>query len=295
MSKSKIDWLNGGDTINPFAGCRNGCDFCYARKMAHRLAHMDGTVYQKVLWATSGEDPETGIAYGDGNSFAPAVHLDVLQREQGRLCRAKTPRRVFVGSMGDICYDGLAVTFAADGSLMPMSTWWPTLGLQNRIAQFARFLLDCGTQHTILLLTKRPNLLARYVQWSTNVHLGVSITGNSDAHRIDELHRFYGSSGANEPWNECKPGVLWASVEPLLDPDFDPECLAGLDWIVVGAQTGPGVPKPTPLILQAARRVVGWCLKNNVPCFVKDNLRRSDNWLGWPREYPNFVQPQGIV
>ena len=36
MEKTKIDWCDS--TWNPVTGCWHGCEYCYARKMAHRFS-----------------------------------------------------------------------------------------------------------------------------------------------------------------------------------------------------------------------------------------------------------------
>jgi protein gp37 len=143
--------------------------------------------------------------------------------------------------------------------------------------------------HTILLLTKRPDLLDVNVVWPSNVHLGVSVTSNADAGRIATL--LEKGRAMREQVGASGPGVLWASVEPLLDPNFDALNLVGLDWVVVGAQTGVDAAKPgsqeANFRVRAAAWIVEWCRANKVPCFVKDNLCRQAGGRGaWPREFP---------
>lgn len=301
MSTSTIDWLNGGETINPFTGCLKGCRFCYARKMAYRLAHIDGTVYRRVSRARSGSEREFIYPLG-GNSFHPAVHLDVFERERERLTRYSDhgcvgyprrirQRRIFVGSMGDLCFDGEATTFDKNG--LRASEDWNTARLQRKVAVFAGVVRP----HTILLLTKRPECLVIGTPWPENAHLGVSVTGRTDAHRIETLLRWNVANrelGADAERGGVEgPGVLWASVEPLLDGDFDAELLRGLGWVVVGLQTGsgkerPGTAKMTAL-LEAVQRIVDWCAGAGVPCFVKDNARcASSGGYKWPRQIPTI-------
>jgi hypothetical protein len=202
--------------------------------------------------------------------------------------------------MGDLCFEGRAPVFGLGGTYsMDMDTAW----LQEKAARFAAAL---GTdRHTTLWLTKRPDLLVPQVPWPKNAHLGVSVTGNKDAERITELFRRRAAMTC--AWD---PSVLmWASVEPLRDYDFDPTMLTGLGWVVVGVQTGGtatanmrsrvgidthgdgtvDVTRGEALIV-AAERIVDWCYDHKVPCFIKDNLRRLKHRnrppMDWPRELP---------
>jgi len=282
---TKIDWCD--ITINPFTGCRGGCSWCYARRMARRLGSIPGSVYERVKNSGIDEDP-----------FEVAFHWDVLQREQERLTKYRRggmhagytvrPRRVFVGSMGDMCFKGTARSFGGNGERFSDLF---TLEVQNETAKWSERVGAAG--HTVLLLTKRPDLLSLNIRWPANVHLGVSVTSNADTERIatllDKVRVMREQVGPSCLGGKRGPSVLWASVEPLLDTVFDPDLLAGLDWVVVGFQTGPGASDAWPMIA-AARRIVSWCADYGVPCFVKDNARRwtlgpSTAWE-WPRQFP---------
>ncbi|MEA3225108.1 MAG: DUF5131 family protein [Planctomycetota bacterium] len=276
MSKSKIDWLVGGDTINPFTGC-NGphgkrCTFCYAQKMARRLAGMPGgEKYRRVADARHG-DP-----------FWPAFHQSVLLDAGYTLGRARKPRRVFIGSMGDMCFEG---SMFCPETYSRYEYEMHTEELQRKIAAFCAAL----PQHTFLILTKRPDLLDVEVEWPSNVHLGVSISRHSDMHRVATLRSKkmigVGSQGGGR-WHPYM--VIWASVEPLLDKLINPKYLAGLDWVVIGAETGTRKDVPASII-QAAQRVEGWCQAYGIPCFTKDNMRKADPGHHWLRELPQCIE-----
>jgi len=277
---TRIDWAD--DTVNFFTGCRHGCEFCYAKKMARRLEGVPGTVYQRVAAVDPGDDP-----------FEVAFHADVATRKLSEFQRLRGPRRIFVGSMGDMCFENEAMSFGIDGN--PCSQPTSTRSVQRMTAEFAQRL----PQHTVLVLTKRPDLLDPGVPWPGNVHLGVSVTGNADAGRIGELHRWWGSAAENQEWMHAGgPGMLWASVEPLLDASFDPVCLAGLDWVVVGMdsswryalRTNSQISVP---MMKAVERIVAWCRSNRVPVWCKGSTQALTTGT-FPQEFPRRKDRHGL-
>jgi protein gp37 len=257
--------------------------------MARRLAAIPGTVYERV-------EEASGI---DEDPFEPAFHWDVYSREQERLTKYRRggmhagytmrPRRVFVGSMGDMCFGGIAMCFN-DRSKIVCPSHMYTDGVQRETAKWSERVGAAG--HTVLLLTKRPDLLDLNVCWPANVHLGVSVTGNADAGRILELidraRIWKEQGGPSFLGGKRGPGVLWASVEPLLDYNFDPSCLAGMRWVVVGFQTGSGAMRGAEIRVPekvAVQRIMRWCAERGVPLFCKSSVEKA---LGgkWPQEYP---------
>lgn len=82
MSKTAIEWTD--ETWNPITGCvpvSEGCDNCYARRMAKRLKAMGQEKYQ------NGPD-----------GFRPTLHLGPMDDPLSW----RKPRRVFVCSMSDV-------------------------------------------------------------------------------------------------------------------------------------------------------------------------------------------------
>jgi protein gp37 len=71
-----IGWCDS--TINIITGCMNGCDYCYARRMAHRLKGRFG--------------------YPEDDPFKPTFHPDKLHDIYNLKGRGK---RIFLDSMGD--------------------------------------------------------------------------------------------------------------------------------------------------------------------------------------------------
>lgn len=240
--KSKIEWTDA--TWNPLVGCSvasPGCDNCYAaRDIHHRLANNPNP---KISGPFSGltVQPE-----GKPPEFNGTVRWREDQFDQP--LRWSKPRMVFVNSMSD--------------------TFHPKVDAQQIARIFAVMALT--GRHTFQVLTKRPQRMAalslsdafrsavayeatkiiqaatpaqaakrfddidaidRDPQWLPpwplpNVWLGTSIEDNATAWRADHLRK-------------CDAAVRWISAEPLIGP-VDELDLTGIDWVVVGGESGPG-------------------------------------------------------
>ncbi len=88
-----IGWCD--KTINPITGCLNGCEYCYARRMAYRQAGRNG--------------------YSKDVPFKPTFHPDKLAAIYDLKGKGK---RVFLDSMGDwgsigVDFDWIATTLKA--------------------------------------------------------------------------------------------------------------------------------------------------------------------------------------
>jgi protein gp37 len=80
-------------------------------------------------------------------------------------------------------------------------------------------------QHRFQILTKRAELLPDLPPLPGNVWLGVSIERQDFAWRLDHLRA-------------VDAAIRFVSAEPLLGPlDLD---LAGIDWLIAGAESAPG-------------------------------------------------------
>ena len=117
--------------------------------------------------------------------------------------------------------------------------------------------------------------------------LGTSVTCQDDAkERIPAL------------LETTRHGGRFVSVEPMLGP----VCLTpwlrdgGLDWVIIGAQTGPGAPRLDIRLVAALGRQ---CREAGVPLFVKGNVpivetrtpQEADmHVIPWPREYPEALR-----
>ena len=140
---------------------------------------------------------------------------------------------IFVNSMGDLFHEEVPVEFI------------------KRVFRT----MEETPRHTYQLLTKRADRLAEVaplLNWPDNVWMGVTVEDNGRVPRIDRLRGVPAS-------------VRFLSVEPLLGPlpDLD---LSGVDWVIVGGESGPGARPLDPEWVLAIRDK---CVESSIPFFFK--------------------------
>jgi protein gp37 len=221
---TKIEWTD--ETWNPVTGCQP--DFpcwqrCYARRMANRLAGRFG--------------------YDADEPFKPTLHADKLTQP----ARWRSPRRIFVCSMGDLFCSGVKER-------------WRRL-VFGAIIDSSELAGNYG--HTFMLLTKRPEAMYEYFQrvcsWMKkplgNLWLGISASTQAE---LDERW---------EHLREIPAAVRFVSLEPLLEEvEWSRYGLKNLDWIIAGPETGPGA---RPMDLDWVRAIRDRCQDAQVPFFYK--------------------------
>lgn len=146
----------------------------------------------------------------------------------------RKPRRVFVNSMSDLFHRGVSDAF--------IHRVWQVMGQTPR--------------HTYQILTKRPRRmrdLSESLPALPNVWLGVSVESQAYVHRLDFLR-------------QTRAAVRFVSVEPILGPVDLFLDRGGIDWVIVGGESGPGA---RPMDLDWARLVRQQCAEARVPFFFK--------------------------
>jgi protein gp37 len=146
--------------------------------------------------------------------------------------RWKRPRRVFVNSMSDLFHEDVPLDFIRS-----------VFDVMRR-----------ADQHQFQVLTKRGSRLRELVpmlDWPANVWMGVSVEYQRWTSRVDDLRTVPAS-------------VRFLSCEPLLGPlQLD---LAGIDWVIVGGESGPGA---RPMREQWAVSIQRQCQAAGVAFFFK--------------------------
>lgn len=157
-----------------------------------------------------------------------------VQRDQVDLpLRWRRPRRIFVNSMSDLFHADIPDEF-----------------IQSVFDTMLR-----GHWHNFQVLTKRAErlpLIAPKLPWPDNVWLGVSVEDAKHVWRLDCLR-------------EVPAAVRFVSIEPLLGP-ITTLNLDGIDWVIVGGESGPIHRKPDPKWVRDLRDL---CVEEEVAFFFK--------------------------
>lgn len=179
--------------------------------------------------------------------------------------RWRDARKVFVCSMTDLFGD-----------------WVPDEWIARVFA-----VMGASPRHTFQVLTKRPGRMRSLLRrWDVlpNVWLGVTIESDAYSWRANTLRQTYAA-------------VRWVSAEPLLGP-LPRLDLAGIDWLVVGGESGAGARPFNP---DWARDLVRRARVTGTRVFVKQfgakpvgfklRDRKGGDWDEWPadlriREFP---------
>lgn len=156
--------------------------------------------------------------------------------------KVKEPSKIFVCSMGEL-----------------FGKWVPRQWTEA-VFQTVR---KCP-QHIFQFLTKSP-LGAKACIFPENAWLGVSIDTLNALGRLDVLRK-------------VQAPVRFVSFEPLLGSMGNLD-LSGINWVIVGAQTGPNAIQPDPAWVA---RIIEHCRQANIPVFLKNNLHWSETLQEWP-------------
>lgn len=70
------------------------------------------------------------------------------------------------------------------------------------------------------------------------------------------------------------------SLEPLLEDVAEFIDWNGLDWVIIGAQTGPESKKPKK---EWVENIISYARAYDIPVFLKDNLNWPEKIQNWPK------------
>lgn len=206
----------------------------------------------RIEWTESTWNPVTGC-----NKVSPGCKHCYAERMAARL-----------KAIGSFRYrNGFKVTLQEDLVELPLSWKQPKIIFVNSmsdlfhkdvpddyIARIFETMLRADW-HTFQILTKRSERLSRiapYLPWPKNVWMGVSVESQNYTSRISNLAK-------------VPAAVRFLSVEPLISaiPRLP---LRGIDWVIVGGESGPGARlMDRNWVLDIRKR----CREMDVPFFFK--------------------------
>src|SRR6266849_2682340 len=198
--------------------------------------------------------------------FENGFDLTLRPKRLDQPLRWREPRMIFVNSMSDLFHKEIPKEFIARVcDTMERAHW-----------------------HTFQILTKRSSLLRdflrqRYGSKSGPSHMwfGVSIENGGKKSRIRHLQ-------------DAPAGVRFLSIEPLIGPVGKLD-LEGINWVIVGGESGPGARPMNPDWVRAIR---DQCRESGVAFFFKQwggfrpksGGRKLDGreWNQFPKVPPPF-------
>jgi protein gp37 len=145
----------------------------------------------------------------------------------------RKPQMIFVNSMSDLFHEDIPTEFILR-----------VFEVMNRAGQ-----------HVYQILTKRSKRLLEMnalLPWAENVWMGVTVENGAFTSRVEDLR-------------QTSAMTKFLSLEPLLGPLPDLH-LDGIDWVIVGGESGPGA---RPMESSWVVDIRDQCRKAAVPFFFK--------------------------
>ena len=181
-----------------------------------------------------------------GHPFEQGFDLRLVPEKLAEPFRWKRPRMIFVNSMSDLFHERVAEQYIGE-----------VVRIMNR-----------ADWHTYQVLTKRSQRMQtllstafRSLAESPNIWWGVSVENRRHGlPRIDHLR-------------DTPAAVRFLSIEPLLE-DLGTLNLSGIDWVIVGGESGPGARPMQESWILAIR---DQCQSAGIPFFFKQwgGVRKS--------------------
>jgi len=165
--------------------------------------------------------------YADG--FKVSLHPHVLEKP----LQWKQARTIFVNSMSDLFHKNVPFKFIEQ-----------VFDVMSR-----------ASHHRFQVLTKRSQRLLELnskLTWPDNVWMGVTVESADYLSRLDDLR-------------QTNAAIKFVSLEPLLGPIPDIE-FKGIDWAIVGGESGPGA---RPMRPDWPTNIRDQCIAAKTPFFFK--------------------------
>ena len=201
-----------------------------------------------------------------GHPYEHGFDLRLWESRLDQPVKWKRPRMIFVNSMSDLFHKDIPSAFI------------------DKVFD----VMERADHHIYQVLTKRSSLMQKYVNKRyakrtppEHIWLGVSVESKATVSRIEHLRK-----------SKCH--IRFLSIEPLLGA-VGKINLAGIGWVIVGGESGPGArPMDESWIIEIRDQ----CVKAKVPFFFKQwggktpkaggRTLKGRDWSDFPEKHPNY-------
>jgi protein gp37 len=181
-----------------------------------------------------------------GHPYEQGFDLRLVPEKLCEPLRWRTQKMIFVNSMSDLFHEDVPEDYIiAVAKVMVAANW-----------------------HTYQVLTKRSERLRRYLNSSLSfaakqAHIWWGVSVENRKHGLPRLHDLQASAAS----------VRFLSIEPLLE-DLGSLNLDGIDWVIVGGESGPGA---RPMNAEWVTSIRSKCRQHRIPFFFKQwgGVRKS--------------------
>jgi len=218
VNKTQIEWVKNPDgsqgyTWNPITGCLNGCEYCYARKLANtRLKN----VYLLNNSIPAPDEPFYPRFWEERLQELIPPLAQVNYERYGYQCRkfepyrkaSRKPKGIFVCDMGDLF----------------------GIGVPEEWTRRVLLAIGANPQDRFYLLTKQPQRLPEFSPFPENAWVGVTVCNDKMLDvAVDKLE-------------DIQAKIKFISFEPLLERltlslDYA-FYYSGISQVIIGACTG---------------------------------------------------------
>lgn len=173
-----------------------------------------------------------------GHPFENGFDLRIVPEKLHEPLRWPKPKRIFVNSMSDLFHDDVSDSYIESCfEVMKIANW-----------------------HTYQVLTKRPKRMKRLLdtrlkRFSIYPHIWLGVSVENVKHGVPRI----------ELLRRTKGQIRFLSIEPLLE-DLGQLNLQGMDWVIVGGESGP---RARPMQKEWVTSIRQQCNKQKVRFFFK--------------------------
>ncbi len=173
-----------------------------------------------------------------GHPFEFGFDLRLVPEKLGDPIRWSKPKKIFVNSMSDLFHEDVPDEYIEKVCRVMLAANW----------------------HTYQILTKRADRMVallqgklRHAAKAAHIWWGVSVENRQ--HGLPRIAKL----------RIAKPAFAFLSIEPLLE-DLGTFDLRGIEWVIVGGESGPGA---RPMLQEWVRSIRDQCRQANVAFFFK--------------------------